>query len=80
MIEETLDVPAISCGHCRNAIEGAVGQLDGVDAVTVDIESKRVTVRYAAVVGQETVVAAIEDAGYEVLRPKETNGGSGCCA
>ena len=69
MIEKTLDVPAIACGHCKSAIEGAVGQLAGVDAVSVDIESKRVTVRYdAATVQQDAVVAAIEDAGYEVPR------------
>ncbi len=69
MIEKTLDVPAIACGHCKNAIEGAVGQLDGVDAVKVDIESKRVTVRYdAAAIQHDAVVAAIEDAGYEVPR------------
>ena len=81
MIEKTLDVPAIACGHCKSAIEGAVGQLAGVDAVSVDVERKRVTVRYdAATVQQDAVVAAIEDAGYEVPRPQETAGGSGCCA
>jgi copper chaperone len=80
MIEKILDVPTISCGHCRIAIEGAVGQLAGVDAVSVDIEGKRVTVRYdGATVQQDAVVAAIEDAGYEVPRGAETASSSGCC-
>ena len=80
MIEKTLDVPAIACGHCKSAIEGAVGQLVGVGAVNVDVESKSVTVRYdAATVQQDAVVAAIEGAGYGVPRPQETAGGSGCC-
>ena len=80
MIEKTLDVPSIACGHCKSAIEGAVGQLTGVDAVSVDIESKRVTVRYeATTVQQDAVVAAIEDAGYEVPRGAESASGSECC-
>ncbi len=38
------DVPAISCGHCKDAIEGAGRPLDGVDAVPVDIDARTVTV------------------------------------
>ena len=63
MAETTYHVPGISCGHCRSAIEGEVGALDGVESVVVDIESKQV-----AVVGSATddaVRAAIVEAGYE---------------
>lgn len=60
----TYDVPAISCGHCKEAIEGSVAQLEGVDTVAVDIEAKSVTV--AGDAPDEAVVAAIDDAGYEV--------------
>ena len=63
MAETTYHVPGISCGHCKSAIEGEVGALDGVESVTVDIESKQV-----AVVGSATddaVRAAIVEAGYE---------------
>src|SRR5690606_11490236 len=58
----TYDVPAISCGHCKEAIEAAVAQLDGVDTVAVDIDAKTVTV--AGDAPDEAVVAAIDDAGY----------------
>ena len=63
MAESTYHVPGISCGHCKSAIEGEVGALDGVESVVVDIESKQV-----AVVGSATddaVRAAIVEAGYE---------------
>ena len=35
----TLNVPGISCDHCKKTIEGAVGQLDGIGMVEVDIAS-----------------------------------------
>ena len=63
MAESTYHVPGISCGHCKSAIEGEVGALDGVESVVVDIASKQV-----AVVGSATddaVRAAIVEAGYE---------------
>lgn len=60
----TYAVPDISCGHCKSAIEGEVGKLDGVAAVVVDIESRTVTVEGAA--SDEAIHAAIEEAGYEV--------------
>ena len=32
-----LNVPSISCNHCKMAIEGAVQALSGVDTVSVDV-------------------------------------------
>ena len=57
-------VPDISCDHCKNAIEGEVGTVDGVETVHVDVEQRRVTVEGAA--SDEAIHAAIEEAGYEV--------------
>jgi copper chaperone len=57
-------VPDISCGHCKQAIEGEVGQVDGVDRVEVDIDQRTVTVDGSA--GEDAVVGAIREAGYEV--------------
>ena len=39
-----LNVPDVSCNHCKTAIENAVSGLPGVDAVEVEIESKSVAV------------------------------------
>ncbi|MFN8038406.1 MAG: cation transporter [Acidimicrobiales bacterium] len=58
------DVPAISCGHCKMAIEGEVGQVAGVESVVVDVEAKQVTVEGAAT--DDAIQAAIDEAGYEV--------------
>ncbi len=62
-----LEVPGISCNHCKMAIEGAVGALDGVDQVAVDVAEKIVTVDFDAdQVSLESVEAAVRDEGYEV--------------
>ena len=54
-----LDVPAMTCDHCRTAIEREVGAVDGVERVSVDLDAKTVTV-----VGGER--AAIVEAGFDV--------------
>jgi copper chaperone len=46
MVQEVLSVPDVSCNHCVSAIEGAVGGLQGVQSVTVDLDRKDVTIRF----------------------------------
>jgi copper chaperone len=64
MTTRTYDVPGISCGHCKAAIEGEVGKLEGVEGVDVDIDGKTVTVDGGA--SEDAVRAAIDTAGYDV--------------
>ena len=61
----TYSVPEISCDHCKDTIEKAVRSLGNVDNVTVDVAARTVSV-----VGgdDETIVTAIEEAGYDVVR------------
>jgi copper ion binding protein len=58
------DVPAISCEHCKHAIEGEVGTVAGVANVTVDIAAR--TVRVEGDADDTAIRAAIDEAGYEV--------------
>jgi copper chaperone len=44
MTTEVLEVPDISCGHCKMSIEGAVAPLSGVDDVDVTIDKRTVSV------------------------------------
>ena len=62
-----LNVPGVSCNHCKMAIENAVGALDGVELVAVDVAGKSVTVDYdEAEVTLEAVEAAVREEGYDV--------------
>jgi copper chaperone len=67
MTTVTYTAPAISCEHCQHAIEEAVGALPGVEAVQVDIPSKRVEVHYdPAQVDRAQLEATLEEEGYPV--------------
>ena len=64
MSTRVYSVPGISCGHCKAAIEGEVGKVEGVDRVEVDVEGK--TVRVEGGASDEAVRGAVDEAGYEV--------------
>jgi copper ion binding protein len=67
MTSKTLSVPDISCQHCKNSIEDAVGPLNGVDSVEVAIDERTVAIDYDGTDDTfEVIVAAIEEQGYEV--------------
>ena len=67
MARRTMSVPEISCGHCKSSIEAAVSPLDGVDRVEVQIDKRAVQLDYDGTDATlTTIVAAIEDVGYEV--------------
>ena len=60
----TYSVPAIHCAHCAMSIREEVYEVDGVEDVAVDLDTKVVTVSGTAV-DDGAVRAAIEEAGYE---------------
>ena len=64
MTTRTYSVPGISCGHCKNAIEGELTPLDSVESALVDIDAKTVTV--VGEITESDVRAAVDEAGYEV--------------
>jgi copper chaperone len=67
MAESTLTVPDMSCEGCRTTVAGALQALPGVVAVSVDLDRKLVSVEYDdALAPVDTLVAAVEDQGYEV--------------
>ncbi len=67
MTEERLNVPDVSCGHCKGAIEGALRGIAGIEYASVNLETKAVDVTWdETVVDRTAVVRAIEAAGYPV--------------
>jgi copper chaperone len=67
MEKVTLNVEGMSCGHCVKAIEGSVGELNGVSTVKVDLENKKVDVEFnQEEVTLDVIKETIDDQGYEV--------------
>lgn len=62
---KTYSVPDVSCGHCKMAIERAVGAMDGVDRVEVDVERKSVSIDFdETVTNEEAILATMKEEGY----------------
>ncbi|MGI9666117.1 MAG: heavy-metal-associated domain-containing protein [Acidimicrobiia bacterium] len=69
MTRVTLNVPDISCAHCKSAIEGAVAPMDGVASAEVTIDARVVDITFdESAVELEAIITAIDDQGYEVAR------------
>jgi copper chaperone CopZ len=67
-------VPQVSCDHCKAAIEGEVGGVEGVTAALVDVAATSVTVSG----GDDAAIrAAIDEAGYDVAEVVEVSPGTG---
>ena len=67
MKNATLSVQGMSCGHCVKAIEGSVGQLEGVNQVNVKLDEALVEVSFnESQVSLDKIKDTIEDQGYDV--------------
>ena len=60
----TYEVPAIHCAHCAMSIREEVSEVEGVDEVAVDLDTKVVTVS-GHDLDDSALRAAIVEAGYE---------------
>ena len=61
----TYSVPDVSCEHCRTAITRTVQRVAGIEAVSVDLDHKTVTVS-GEPLDEQAIMDAIDEAGYEV--------------
>jgi copper chaperone len=60
----TLNITGMSCGHCLNAVNQALGRLNGVEIDSVRIG--RADLRYdEALISPDAITRAIADAGYQ---------------
>ncbi|MFD8151041.1 heavy-metal-associated domain-containing protein [Streptomyces sp. NPDC001046] len=62
----TYAVSGMTCGHCRTAVTEAVGELDGVSGVEVDLDAGHVTVTGPGEPDDAAVARAVDEAGYEL--------------
>lgn len=67
-MQKIIKIEGMSCMHCVGRVESALNAIEGVKA-TVELKKKRAVVQTD--VADETLVKAIEDAGYKVVGIKE---------
>ncbi|RNC29137.1 MAG: Copper chaperone CopZ [Candidatus Dichloromethanomonas elyunquensis] len=67
MQKNVLKVEGMSCHHCVNSIQKAVGSLAGVSKVDVSLTDKTVSVVYEdGEVSLDNIKKTIDDQGYDV--------------
>ena len=64
MATTTYSVPGMTCEHCVAAVDAEVRKVPGVTDVAVDLATKEV--RVTGEPAHHAVVAAIDEAGYDV--------------
>ncbi len=62
----TYAVAGMSCGHCKATLTRAIGELDGVSGVDVDLGTGHVTVISAAEPDDAVIAETVDEAGYEL--------------
>lgn len=59
-------VIGMTCGHCASSVTEEVTRIDGVQNVTVDLPTGRVTITSTTPLALDDVRAAVTEAGYEL--------------
>ncbi len=65
-MDKTIKIQGMSCGHCVNAVAKALGEVDGISEVRVELETGTATYRETQPVDPDRVREAIEKAGYQL--------------
>ncbi len=60
----TYTVPNISCEHCTHTITMELSDLEGVSKVDADLETKKVTVQFAAPASEDTIKETLAEINY----------------
>ena len=71
MITTTIQVAGMTCGHCVSAVTEELTGLPGVTDVSVDLVAggtSPVTVTSEQPLDDAAVAAAVDEAGYELVR------------
>jgi len=67
MVQKTLQVNGMSCGHCVETITNAVSKLSGVNKVVVNLDENNVFVDFEeSDISLEKISACIIAVGFEI--------------
>ncbi len=67
MTTVTYSGPAMHCMHCTHTVEMEVGELQGVESVKADLESKKVTISFDAPANEDKIKALLAEIEYPAV-------------
>ncbi|MGY5079175.1 heavy-metal-associated domain-containing protein [Streptomyces nigrescens] len=59
-------VAGMTCGHCKTTLTKAIGEIDDVQSVEVDIAAGQVTVTSGDELDYAVLAKVVDEAGYEL--------------
>lgn len=66
-MQTTIKVEGMTCGHCQQAVKGALKEIEGVQEVHVDLKTGNVDISTNENVSKQQMTEAIEEQGYDVV-------------
>lgn len=68
LMKKTLKIEGMMCQHCVAHVTKALQEIEGVDEVEVNLKKKTATVLLSVEISNDTFIAAITNAGYEIKK------------
>ena len=62
-------VTGMTCGHCEMSVREEVNTVPGVQHIEVSAQTGKLVVTSASPLDDDAVLAAVEEAGYQAVRP-----------
>ena len=66
-MEQEIFIEGIKCAGCANTVKEKFESIEGVDTVSVDLESKRAVVISKERLNLDSFTSALSDANYKVV-------------
>ena len=63
-----MTIEGMMCGHCTGRVQKVLEAVEGVALVTMSLEEKTATLELSGEVSDEALIAAVTQAGYEVIK------------
>ena len=60
----TYSIPGIHCGHCVHTVKMEVSDLEGVQSVDVELESKKATITFDDPATEAEIVGLLKEINY----------------
>ncbi len=63
---KVMTIEGMMCGHCTGRVQKALEAVEGVSSAAMNLEAKTATLELTGEVSDETLTAAVTEAGYQV--------------
>lgn len=65
-MEKIIKVEGMSCGHCEASVKERLMEIEGIEDVKVNLETKEVKIKGQEILDEE-IKNAIDEIGFEVI-------------